>query len=344
MWTFKPLFKTTIWGGDRIAPYKGLCSPDSVSACMMPDGQVADMSQVGESWEISGVAGDESVVASGPDAGMTLPELLRKYGASLLGRENFARFGDRFPLLIKFIDAKQDLSVQVHPDDALAQQRGMANGKTEMWYVVDSDPGAKLANGFNRRVDRSEYAGLVESGKIEEVLNFCAIKPGDVYFIPAGRVHAIGAGSFVCEIQQTSDATYRIYDYHRKDKNGNERQLHTELALDAINFDDTDGAAVKYDRRENEAVCVVRSPFFTTDVISMNEPVTRDYSELDSFVVLICTDGEAVVECGARSEGRVTEDQDIVLRQGETVLLPASAGAVTLRPQGNATLIETYIA
>ena len=321
MWKFDPIFKSTIWGGEKIAPFKHT---------------VTSQAQIGESWEISGVSGSESIVADGPDKGLSLSQLLEKYGKSLLGERNYKRFGNRFPLLIKFIDAAADLSVQVHPDDALAQRRGEANGKTEMWYVIDADKGTRLANGFKNPVDPADYEGLVESGSIEEVLNFVDIRPGDTFFIPAGRVHAIGAGSFVAEIQQTSDVTYRIYDYHRKDKNGNERQLHTELAKNAINFNDTDGNPVEYTEHPDIPINLVRTPFFSTNVLEIDSEVMRDYSECDTFVILIAVKGEAEIACGR---------QTMTLRGGETLLVPASASGITINPKGNGfRALETYIA
>lgn len=327
MWKFEPILKTTIWGGDRIAPFKGIATKQDC---------------VGESWEISGVEGDESVVADGPDKGLKLPELLDKYGASIMGERNYKKFGNRFPLLIKFIDARQDLSVQVHPDDAMAQRHGQSNGKTEMWYVIDAAPGARLANGFREPVDPADYDRLVASGDIEKVLNFCNIKPGDVYFIPAGRVHAIGAGAFVAEIQQTSDATYRIYDYHRKDAQGHERQLHTALAKEAINFNDTDGYAVNYTPRPDIPVNVVRCPFFTTNVLELDQEVMRDYKELDSFVVLIVTGGSGTFTCGADAVSDVPTEFHV--RRGDTVLLSASAKGLSIKPGDEGLkLIETYV-
>lgn len=328
MWKFKPILKTTIWGGERIAPFKGI---------------ETDQTCVGESWELSGVEGDESVVADGPEAGMKLPELLDKFGAAILGERNYKKFGDRFPLLIKFIDARQDLSVQVHPDDAMARRHGQANGKTEMWYVINAAPGARLANGFKEAVNPDDYARLVQSGEIENVLNFCDIKPGDVYFIPAGRVHAIGAGAFVAEIQQTSDATYRIYDYHRKDADGNERQLHTELAKAAINFSDTEGEAVKYVPRRDIPVNVARCPYFTTNLLDLDEEVMRDYAELDSFIVLIVTQGSGVLHCGADAVSNVPTEMRVT--QGDTVLVSASAQGLEITPDADGLkLIETYVA
>ena len=327
MWKFKPILKSTIWGGDRIAPFKGIHT---------------DLDLVGESWELSGVEGDVSVVADGPEQGLTLTDLLSKYGAAILGERNYKKFGTRFPLLIKFIDARQDLSVQVHPDDEMAQRKGQANGKTEMWYVVDAAPGAKLANGFREAVDPADYERLVETGDIEKVLNFCDIKPGDVYFIPAGRVHAIGAGAFVAEIQQTSDATYRIYDYHRKDTDGNERQLHTALAKEAINFNDTEGTAVKYVPRNDIPVNVAKCPFFTTNLMTVDQEVMRDYNELDSFVVIIVTEGDGTLLCGTDAVSAVPTEMKV--KQGDTVLISASANGLSIVPGDKGLkLIETYV-
>lgn len=318
MWKFNPILKSTIWGGERIAPYKGIDT---------------DLHNVGESWELSGVEGDESIVAEGPDAGLTLPQLIDKYGASLMGHKNYERFSNRFPLLIKFIDAREDLSVQVHPDDAMAQKYGMPNGKTEMWFVLEAAEGAKLANGFRSPVDPADYERLVETGEIENVLNFVEINPGDTYFIPARRVHAIGKGAFVAEIQQTSDATYRLYDYHRKDKNGNERELHTVLAKEAVNFNDTDGNPVDYNARENVPVNLVRCPFFTTNLLTADHELMRDYRENDSFVALIITAGEAEI---------LSEQGSTPVRQGETILIPATAKGVSIIPSGNVSILETY--
>lgn len=319
MWKFNPILKTTIWGGDRIIPFKHLD---------------ATIENVGESWEISAVEGDESIVANGPDKGLSLPELIVKYNSSLMGSQNFARFGTRFPLLVKFIDARQDLSVQVHPDDEMAQKYGEPNGKTEMWHILDSAPGGRLANGFKQEVDPADYNRLVETGEIEQVLNFVEVAPGDTFFIPAGRVHAIGAGCFVAEIQQTSDATYRLYDYRRRDAEGNLRQLHTEKGFEATNFSDTDGNAIKYNNIENLPVNLVRTRFFTTNVLNADTEITRDYSEIDSFIIIIATAGSGRLRCGS-------EEMDV--RQGESILIPASAERLTILPSPTMTLLEAYV-
>lgn len=318
---FEPILKQTLWGGEKIIPFKHLNET---------------LSNVGESWEVSAVEGSESVVANGPEKGMTLPEMVRRYKEELVGEANYARFGEKFPLLIKFIDAKLDLSIQVHPDDALAKKRHNSFGKNEMWYVISADPGAKLISGFSQEITPKEYKERVHDGTFAEVLQSCAIQPGDVFYVPAGRVHGIGGGAFVAEIQQTSDITYRIYDYNRKDKNGKTRELHTAQAVDAINFADVqDDFRTAYDHVQNEPVEVVACPYFTTSVYDMTEEITCDYSELDSFVIFICVEGSC----------RLTdnENNEISLQAGETVLLPATTQNITIVPDQHVKLLETYV-
>ena len=319
---FEPILKQTLWGGDKIIPFKHLNET---------------LPNVGESWEVSAVEGSESVVANGTDKGYTLPEMVRKYKEELVGEANYARFGNKFPLLIKFIDAKLDLSIQVHPGDELAKKRHNSFGKNEMWYVIAADKGAKLISGFAEEITPKEYKDRVHNGTFAEVLQTCAIEPGDVFYVPAGRVHGIGAGAFVAEIQQTSDITYRIFDYNRKDKDGKSRELHTSQAMDAINFSDVqDDFRTEYERVQNEPVEMVASPYFTTSVYDMTEEITCDYSELDSFVIFICVEGSC----------RLTDDNqnEITLRAGETVLLPAAVQEVTIVPEDQRVkLLETYV-
>ncbi|MBS7574150.1 MULTISPECIES: type I phosphomannose isomerase catalytic subunit [Bacteroides] len=319
---FEPILKQTLWGGDKIIPFKHLNET---------------LPNVGESWEVSAVEDSESVVANGVDKGYTLPEMVRKYKDELVGEANYARFGNKFPLLIKFIDAKLDLSIQVHPGDELAKKRHNSFGKNEMWYVIAADKGAKLISGFSEEITPKEYKDRVHNGTFAEVLQTCAIEPGDVFYVPAGRVHGIGAGAFVAEIQQTSDITYRIFDYNRKDKDGKSRELHTGQAMDAINFADVqDDFRTEYDRIQNEPVEMVASPYFTTSVYDMTEEITCDYSELDSFVIFICVEGTC----------RLTDDNrnEITLCAGETVLLPAAIQEVTIVPEGGSVkLLETYV-
>ena len=318
---FEPILKQTLWGGDKIIPFKHLNS---------------DLKGVGESWEISGVEDNESVVANGPDKGLTLADMVRKYREELVGEANYARFGNKFPLLIKFIDAKQDLSIQVHPTDELAKKRHNSMGKTEMWYVVDADKGAKLRSGFSEQITPKEYKERVYNGTFADVLQTCAIKPGDVFYVPAGRVHGIGAGAFVAEIQQTSDITYRIFDYNRKDKDGKSRELHTSQAIDAINFADVqDDFRTEYEQVQNEPVEMVASPYFTTSIYDMTEEITCDYSELDSFVIFICVEGSCRIIDNEKNE--------VSVQAGETILLPAATQEVTIVPEGAVKLLETYV-
>ncbi len=318
---FEPILKQTLWGGDRIIPFKHLHE---------------NLSNVGESWEISAVEGSESIVANGPDKGRTLTEMVSIYKEDLVGEANYTRFGCKFPLLIKFIDAKLDLSVQVHPDDELAKKRHNSFGKNEMWYVIAADKGAKLISGFAEQITPKEYKERVANGTFAQVLQTAEIQPGDVFYVPAGRVHGIGAGAFVAEIQQTSDITYRIYDYNRKDKDGKPRELHTNQALDAINFNDVqDDFRTHYDKVTNEPVEVVESPYFTTSIYDMTEEITCDYSELDSFVIFICTEGAC----------RMTDNEknEIALQAGETALWPATTQELKIVPEGNVKLLETYV-
>lgn len=319
---FEPILKQTLWGGDKIIPFKHLNET---------------LANVGESWEVSAVEGNESVVANGPDRGMTLPEMVGKYKADLVGEANYARFGLKFPLLIKFIDAKLDLSIQVHPGDELAKKRHNSFGKNEMWYVIAADEGAKLISGFSEHITPKEYKERVHNGTFAEVLQQCPVAPGDIFYVPAGRVHGIGAGAFVAEIQQTSDITYRIFDYNRRDAEGKLRELHTAQALDAINFEDVeDDFRTHYDHLTNEPEEVVASPYFTTSVYDMTEAISCDYSELDSFVILICTEGSC----------KLTDDEqnEIELTAGETVLLPATTQEVHITPNAEGVkLLETYV-
>ena len=318
---FEPILKTKIWGGNRIIPFKHLSDN-------LPD--------VGESWELSGLEGDESVVANGPEKGVTIVDMIRHYKSELMGEENYANFGEKFPLLIKFIDAKQDLSVQVHPDDEMAQKRHNSLGKTEMWYVIDADKGAKITSGFSQQITKKEYKERVFNNTFSEVLMAHEAHSGDVFFLPAGRVHAIGAGVFLAEIQETSDITYRIYDYNRKDANGKTRELHVEQARDAINYEVLDDYRTQYDAVKDEPVELVACPYFTTSLYDLTEEISCDYSELDSFVIFIC--------CGGSCKLTDNEGNSISVQSGETVLLPASINEVTLVPESEgAKLLEVYI-
>ena len=326
MYKFKPLLKQTLWGGDRIIPFKQLD---------------VRMENVGESWEISGVPGDETVVADGPMAGKQLNELVREEKERLVGRENYERFGDEFPLLIKFIDARRDLSIQVHPNDEVAHRQGKERGKTEMWYAIGGGersaesgeaPLPQLYLGLKQQITPEQYKQKVEDGTITDALARYEVHEGDVFFIPAGRIHAIGAGCFVAEIQQTSDVTYRIYDFKRRDKDGNYRQLHTREASEAIDYTVLTDYRTRYTLEQNVPEQVVSCPYFTTAVYDLTEPMTLDYSDLDSFIIII----------GVKGEGTLTADgEQTTLRAGETILLPATTKEV--RVEGCVRFLETYV-
>ncbi|MGM9779322.1 MAG: type I phosphomannose isomerase catalytic subunit [Prevotella sp.] len=318
LFKFEPLLKQTIWGGNKIVAFKHIQS---------------DLENVGESWEISGVPGDESVVANGEYKGKNLNEVLAEMKEKLVGEENYKRFGDRFPLLIKFIDARQDLSIQVHPDDETAHRQGKAMGKTEMWYVMDSDEDASLKVGLKKKITPEEYARMVEDDTICDALGNYKVKSGDCFFIPAGRIHAICSGSFIAEIQQTSDVTYRIYDYKRKDKDGNYRELHTKEAAEAIDYTVLDDYRTEYTPVKNEATQLVSCPLFTTAVYDLTEPMTLDYSELDSFVILIALKGEGSI--------LTASGESFTFREGESILLPATTDMAKV--EGNIKFLETFV-
>lgn len=317
---FEPIYLEKIWGGNRL---KTLLN------------KKYDTKNCGESWEISGVEGNISVVANGFLKGNDLSELIEIYMGDLVGDKVYEKFGNEFPLLIKFIDAQDDLSIQVHPNDELSKERHNAFGKTEMWYVLDAAKGALINSGFNQPIDKEKYLEYLENGELIDLLKYDEVKVGDVFFIPAGRVHAIGKGSMVAEIQQTSDVTYRIFDYNRKDDMGNERELHTELALDAIDFSYLDDYKTVYKTELNKSVEIVKCEYFTTNIIEMNQPVEKDYSLLDSFVIYINLDGDFKIE---------TEEGTLEVSKGETILVPASLEFIKLNPASDKVrLLEVYI-
>ena len=318
--SFKPIFKEIIWGGADILPFKGL---------------PADVRKIGESWEISHVDQNYSVVSNGELSGKTIDELIKDYGAQLLGAKVIEQSGYTFPLLIKFIDAHDNLSIQVHPNDQLAQERHQSWGKTEMWYVVKATPDATLYSGFSQPIDVDEYIRRVKDDSFMEVLNKCPVVAGDVFFLPAGRVHAIGSGCFVTEIQQTSNITYRIYDYNRNEDDGSERELHTELAKDAIDYTYQPDYKTNYHAVENEAVTLAQCQYFTTNLLKINQSKLRDYSSLDSFVIYICTQGKAVVSDN--------KGNSLTVQQGQTILFPADTLYITIEPTQPTLILETYI-
>lgn len=318
---FKPILKTVVWGGEKIAPFKGIRTQQH---------------NIGESWELSGVPGNESVVANGPLAGKTVTELISEYGEKLIGRSNYEKTGTEFPLLIKFIDARQDLSIQVHPNDELAAVRhNGSKGKTEMWYVVSADKDAHLMSGLNREITPDEYVARVENNTITDVLHDYKVSPGDVFFLPAGRIHSIGSGSFIAEIQQTSNITYRIYDFGRLGLDGKPRELHTGLAKDAIDYTVYDDYRTHYEERKNEETVLVKCRYFTTSLLDMDRPFEKDLSSLDSFLIVICTSGKGEI---IDNEGNRE-----TVHQGETVLVPASASSVRFIPDGSLKILTSFV-
>ncbi len=318
---FKPIFHEKIWGGNRI---KTLLNKD-----------FSPLPNCGESWEISGVDSNVSVVANGFLAGNDLQELVEIYMGDLVGDKVFKKFGIEFPLLIKFIDAADDLSVQVHPNDELSKKRHNAYGKTEMWYVLDAENEGLITPGFNQEITKKKYLEYFNSGRLIELLQFDKVKEGDVFFIPAGRVHAIGKGVMVAEIQQTSDVTYRIFDYNRKDAEGNERELHVDLALDAIDFSYLEDYKTKYDIEKNVSSEIVSCNYFTTNLLKFNKQLDLEYNKLDSFIIYMNLYGEFEVEF---------EEGKEIVKKGETVLIPASLETFKLNPLSESVkVLEVYI-
>lgn len=317
---FTPIYKQRIWGGRKLETIFGKKLP-------------AGSEPIGESWELSGVDGDVSVVTSGALKGNSLTELTEIYMGDLVGDSVFERFGTEFPLLIKLIDANDYLSIQVHPNDALSAARHNSYGKTEMWYVIDNEKGASLYLGFNQAVTKDKYMEYLNEGKLEQLLNDYKVSPDNVFFIPAGAIHAIGKGILIAEIQQTSDITYRVYDFNRRDADGNARELHTELAIDAIDFTERHDYEVTKTPVENSAVELQSCQYFASEITQLQGVVERDYFNRDSFTIYICLEGEASIDCGG---GIVS-----TMQKGDTVLLPAEFDAVQLT--GTAKILETWI-
>jgi len=314
---FQPILKDKIWGGEKLNEYfsKG-----------------SDSKFLGESWEISTVPEAISMVSNGELKGESLQELLERYTSDLLGEKNYKRFGNDFPLLIKFIDAKEDLSIQLHPNDELAKKRHNSFGKTEMWYVMQADKEANLIVGFKKDIDKETYLKHLEDKSLTKILNFDKVKEGDTYFIEAGRVHAIGAGVLLAEIQQTSDVTYRVYDWDRVDTEGNERELHNDIAIDAFDFNMKDDFRVGYDKLKNRSNEMVSCPFFVTNFLEIDSRLVKK-NTYDSFMIYMCVDGKVDVS---------TDNSTTTISKGETVLIPASIKDYNLKTD-YAKLLEVYV-
>lgn len=315
---FKPLFKYRMWAGEKLKTTLGKEYTEN---------------NIGESWEISDVSESETIVTEGDLAGKKIKELIDIYGADFLGKCVFERFGKEFPLLIKFIDAKTPLSIQVHPSDELAKERHNSFGKNEMWYVMQADDSAELIVGFDKKIDKEGYTDSLKEGTILEVLHNEKVSAGDVFNIPTGRVHAIGAGVLLAEIQQTSDITYRIYDYERVDaKTGEQRELHTELAVDAIDFSVADTYKTLYNLKPNVSNTLVHTPYFKTDIIELKQAITKDVSAVDSFIIYMCVEGEVTLKYNEVSYN---------LPKGSTILVPAAINYFEL--MGSGRLLEVSV-
>lgn len=317
---FQPVIKDKIWGGRKL---------NSVL------GKDTDTDNAGESWELSGVEGDISVVSNGFLAGNNLQELIEVYMGDLIGDRIFEKYGIEFPLLIKFIDATDDLSIQVHPDDELAGKRHNSFGKTEMWYVIQADENAEIITGFKQDVDKEIYKKNLENKTLDKILNIEKVKKGDVFFLPAGRVHAIGKGILLAEIQQTSDITYRIYDYDRKDHKGNKRELHTELALDAIDYNYYENYKTEYNSVLNKTSEIIKCDYFTTCFLEFDKSICKDFQLTDSFIIYICLEGSFDI--------RFYEEDIIHVKKGETILVPAEIKMIDLIAKERSKVLEVYI-
>ncbi|MDC7999756.1 class I mannose-6-phosphate isomerase [Aequorivita todarodis] len=313
---FEPILKQKVWGGNKLNKiFKKIAKEN-----------------IGESWEISGVEENVSEISNGALKGKTLNWLLENYTEKLVGEKVYQDFGNKFPLLFKFIDAREDLSVQVHPGDALAKERHNSFGKTEMWYILDVEKGARLILGFNEKMDEQKYLKTLSENRITEILNSEPVKKGDAFVLKPGTVHAIGAGVLLAEIQQTSDITYRIYDWDRPDTNGQMRQLHTDLALEAIDFGPSK-AKMSYSEEKNTPVPIGTTDFFTVNKLSLSQNYVRDLEEIPSFTVYMCLEGTAVIE---------TDDFSEEIKKGETILIPAQLPEIKF-DTNSASFLEVYI-
>lgn len=313
---FKPIFKEKLWGGQKIKTILGK--------------DFGDLPNCGETWELSGVQENISEISNGAFAGKKITDLVEEFTGDLVGASVYEKFGNEFPLLVKFIDAAQDLSIQVHPDDKLAKTRHDGTGKTEMWYIMNADDGATLISGFNRDMTVDTYLDFFENGQLMDILNSEKVEEGDAFFLPAGRVHTIGKGLLLAEIQQTSDITYRIYDFDRVDKDGNKRELHVNEALEAIDFKHYPEYKTNYPRESNTTNTIIKSSFFSTNRITLDQETKLDRSSLDCFKIYIGVGGSAMIAGES-------------IKMGEVMLIPASLKNYSIEPEGTVDLLETYI-
>lgn len=318
---FKNIHKEKVWGGKKLKQYF--------------DDIPQEIEQLGESWVLSGVKGDQSEITNGFLEENELNELVEVYMGDLVGEKNYERFGNTFPILLKLIDTNDWLSIQVHPDDKLAKQRNAGSGKSEMWYILEAESDSQLISGFSKKVNKEEYLQRLASNELKLILNYENVKAGDVFYIPSGRVHAIGSGITLAEIQQTSDTTYRIYDWDRKDDQGNSRELHTEDALDALNFEVEKSYKTAYKKKQNETVSLVHCPHFTTNLLDLDKGIEKDYGYIDSFVIHLCVEGDYSLGY---------EGGKMNVKAGEAVLIPALSTNIQMIPERSTKILEVYIA
>lgn len=318
---FKNIHKEKVWGGKKLKQYF--------------DDIPQEIEQLGESWVLSGVKGDQSEITNGFLEENELNELVEVYMGDLVGEKNYERFGNTFPILLKLIDTNDWLSIQVHPDDKLAKQRNAGSGKSEMWYILEAESDSQLISGFSKKVNKEEYLQRLASNELKLILNYENVKAGDVFYIPSGRVHAIGSGITLAEIQQTSDTTYRIYDWDRKDDQGNSRELHTEDALDALNFEVEKSYKTAYRNKQNETVSLVHCPHFTTNLLDLDKGIEKDYGYIDSFVIHLCVEGDYSLGY---------EGGKMNVKAGEAVLIPALSTNIQMIPERSTKILEVYIA
>ncbi|MEA1876306.1 MAG: type I phosphomannose isomerase catalytic subunit [Bacteroidota bacterium] len=317
---FIPQYKYRLWGGNKLS--------NILHKHEVPE-------KTGESWELSGIADSLSIVANGFLSGNNIQELAEIYMGDLMGDSVYEKFGKEFPLLIKLIDANEVLSIQVHPNDELAAKRHNAYGKTEMWYVIQADEGSEIFTGFNRDMNKEALLDHMDANTLETVLNRESAQAGDCFFIPAGRIHATGAGILFAEIQQTSDITYRIFDWNRMDKDGEPRDLHTDLAIEAIDYKYHSDYRTTYLKEQNQSKLMVDCRYFTSNYFSVNQMIEKDYSNLDSFIIYICLNGACKIE--------YNENEIVDCKMGETVLIPASLKNFRIIPLEATELLEVYI-
>lgn len=319
---FEPNLHTVIWGGNQLRPYKGLTSSDE---------------PIGESWEVSAVPSSPSIIANGEQKGKDLISVISEDPVAILGKKVAQKYNGELPLLVKFIDAKRNLSIQVHPNDEMAMREHGMSGKSEMWYVLKADEGAHLYAGFKKEITPEEYRQRIANDTITEVLADHQVKAGDVFFLPAGRVHAICGGIMLVEVQQSSDVTYRIYDYNRPGMDGKPRELHTELAAKALDFHAIDNIRSAYTGCTNKAVQIVDSSYFDVNIIEVTQSLHRDMREYESFIIAVCVEGDCKIR--VRSTG-----DEILLKEGNSTLIPAAIAEYDVTPvNAKIRILEAYV-